>query len=62
VPEVGDWFACADAIREAINVEHPSLGKAAKRKVADNFPATLEADAEKLTTALLERFMLPRNQ
>lgn len=56
------WFACADAIRGAINVEHPSLGNAAKRKVADIFPATLETDAEKQTTALLERFMLPRNR
>ncbi|GJH13683.1 hypothetical protein CBA19CS11_32615 [Caballeronia novacaledonica] len=56
--DVEAWFACADAI----NVEPTSFGKAAKRTVADMYSPALENDAEKQTTALLERFMLPRKQ
>lgn len=60
--DVEAWFACADAISDATNVEPTSFGKAAKRTVADMYSPALENDAEKQTTALLERFMLPRKQ
>lgn len=60
--DIEAWFACADAISDATNVEPPSFGKAAKRTVADMYSPALENDAEKQTTALLERFMLPRKQ
>ena len=56
------WSARADAISEATDVEPPSFGKAEKPTHADFYPAALQDAAEKQTTALLERFMLPRKQ
>lgn len=60
--DIEAWSARADAITEAIDVAPPSFGKATKRTHADYYPAALQDDAEKQTTALLERFMLPRKQ
>jgi hypothetical protein len=60
--DIEAWFACADSISEAIDVEAPAFGTAAKRTVSDIYPTALENTAEKQATALLERFMLPRKQ
>ncbi|WP_143756949.1 hypothetical protein [Caballeronia glebae] len=54
------WCAHRDAINEATSVETVSLGRADSRTPADAFPAALQHVAEKQTSALLERFMLPR--
>jgi hypothetical protein len=60
--DIESWFACADSISEATDVEAPAFGTAAKRTVYDIYPAALKNTAEKQATALLERFMLPRKQ
>jgi hypothetical protein len=54
------WSAHAETIRETTNVEIKSFGSAAKRTPADIYSTALQDIAERQTTALLERFMLPR--
>jgi hypothetical protein len=60
VNDIEGWCARRDAINEATSVETVSFGRAARRTPADAFPAALQHVAEEQTSALLERFMLPR--
>jgi hypothetical protein len=60
--DIETWCAHAEAIGVVTSVDTISFGKAARRTHADVYPAALQDDAERQTSALLERFMLPRKQ
>ncbi|WP_061151739.1 hypothetical protein [Caballeronia arvi] len=60
VNDIETWCSRIDAISEATSVETVSFGRAARRTHLNLYPAALKDEAEKQTTVLLERLMLPR--